>query len=294
MPGMDGIEATKAIRDIGTDYAVNIPIIALTVNAITGSEEMFLSHGFQAFLSKPIDILRLDEVIRRWVRNKELEESMAAQGIFVDGQLLADLQSGIDRRKTNIKLTGLDVNNGIERFGGDAETYMQILHSYTVNTRPLLESIERVGNDKLADYAIIVHGIKGSSRGIFADMIGDSAEHLELAAKSGDFNYVNRHNPTFLNAAWKLIHDIEDMLSDINTESPKPVRDKPDDEALSRLLAACKAYNMDGAAAAMAELDGYQYTSDGGLVEWLQKNVKLTNFKQIVERLSGLTSENAD
>ncbi len=52
MPGMDGIEAKRIIReDIGTDYAKNIPIIALTANAIVGNEEMFLSQGFQDFIS---------------------------------------------------------------------------------------------------------------------------------------------------------------------------------------------------------------------------------------------------
>ncbi|MDR0522776.1 MAG: response regulator, partial [Planctomycetaceae bacterium] len=74
MPGMDGIETTKIIREkIGTEYAENIPIIALTANAILGNEEMFLANGFQAFLSKPIDIMRLDAAIRRWVRDKTQE-----------------------------------------------------------------------------------------------------------------------------------------------------------------------------------------------------------------------------
>jgi CheY-like chemotaxis protein len=69
MPEMDGIETTEAIRGIGTEYAVKIPVIALTANAIQGTEEMFYAHGFQAFLSKPIDIMQLDSVIRKWIRS---------------------------------------------------------------------------------------------------------------------------------------------------------------------------------------------------------------------------------
>jgi signal transduction histidine kinase/CheY-like chemotaxis protein/PAS domain-containing protein len=81
MPGMDGIEATRIIREeIGTDYAENIPIIALTANAIIGNEKMFLSKGFQAFISKPIDKARLDVVLRRWVRNEAKEKKMRAMG----------------------------------------------------------------------------------------------------------------------------------------------------------------------------------------------------------------------
>ncbi|MDR0564751.1 MAG: response regulator [Azoarcus sp.] len=74
MPEIDGIEATRIIREeIGTDYAKNIPIIALTANAIVGNENMFLSKGFQAFLSKPIDIRALDATLDHWVRDKTKE-----------------------------------------------------------------------------------------------------------------------------------------------------------------------------------------------------------------------------
>ncbi|MCL2127199.1 MAG: ATP-binding protein, partial [Treponema sp.] len=70
MPGMDGIEAARIIREeIGTEYAKKIPLIALTANAIVGNEQMFLEKGFQAFLSKPIDMGRLDTIIWQWVRD---------------------------------------------------------------------------------------------------------------------------------------------------------------------------------------------------------------------------------
>ena len=74
MPEMDGIEATRIIREeIGTEYAENIPVIALTANAIVGNEDMFLSRGFQGFISKPIDMAKLDAVLRRWVRDRSRE-----------------------------------------------------------------------------------------------------------------------------------------------------------------------------------------------------------------------------
>jgi PAS domain S-box-containing protein len=74
MPGMDGIEATKLIRALGTKYAENIPIIALTANAIAGNEQMFLDNGFSAFLTKPFNALGLDAIIQQWVRDKEKEK----------------------------------------------------------------------------------------------------------------------------------------------------------------------------------------------------------------------------
>jgi signal transduction histidine kinase/ABC-type amino acid transport substrate-binding protein/ActR/RegA family two-component response regulator len=69
MPEMDGIEATKNIREkIGTDYARTVPIIALTANAIVGNDAMFLENGFQDFVPKPVDMAKLDAVLRRWVK----------------------------------------------------------------------------------------------------------------------------------------------------------------------------------------------------------------------------------
>jgi len=70
MPGMDGIEATQIIRSLDSEYARTVPIISLTANALVGNEQMFLEKGFNAFLSKPINIFKLDSIVKRWVRNK--------------------------------------------------------------------------------------------------------------------------------------------------------------------------------------------------------------------------------
>ena len=290
MPGLDGIEAAEKIREIDTEYALNIPIIALTANAIAGKEEMFINRGFQAFLSKPIDIVRLDDVIMSWVRDEEQEKLLGQQFDGLQGEqdkrVVTDRRSGIDRRKMGIKLAGLDIAKGIERFGGDERSYFSVLRSYAVNTRPLLEAMASVDEDSLAAYAITIHGIKGASRGIYADMIGSFAEKLEAAAKAGDIVFTEKHNKTFLDAAWKLILDIEEMLSGIDEESPKPKRDKPDGDALRRLAAACKAYNMDAMDEIMEEIDSFQYQDDDGLVEWIRENVKRMNLNEIVEKLS--------
>jgi CheY-like chemotaxis protein len=74
MPEMDGMEATKAIRALGTEYAKNIPIIALTANAAAGAEQMFLGNGFNAFLPKPFNATGLDSVIRQWIPDKTKEK----------------------------------------------------------------------------------------------------------------------------------------------------------------------------------------------------------------------------
>jgi signal transduction histidine kinase/CheY-like chemotaxis protein len=66
MPGMDGIDAVRIIRSF-KDRNAEIPIIALTANAVFGAREMFLSSGFNGFLSKPIDSKALAEALLRWL-----------------------------------------------------------------------------------------------------------------------------------------------------------------------------------------------------------------------------------
>jgi signal transduction histidine kinase/CheY-like chemotaxis protein len=68
MPGMDGIEATKIIRDWEEqNNKKHVPIVALTANAVSGMREVFIENGFSDFLAKPIDIAKLDEVIDKWI-----------------------------------------------------------------------------------------------------------------------------------------------------------------------------------------------------------------------------------
>jgi len=70
MPDMDGIETTDILRKTGYKGT----IVALTANAIVGNEEMFLENGFDGFITKPIDIVRLDEIVNKFVRDRHKEK----------------------------------------------------------------------------------------------------------------------------------------------------------------------------------------------------------------------------
>ncbi|MDR0313019.1 MAG: transporter substrate-binding domain-containing protein [Treponema sp.] len=76
MPEMDGIETTLKIRAMGEEdaYYSEVPVIALTANAVSGTKEMFMENGFNDFLSKPIDTVKLDAVLGRWIP-KEKQKS---------------------------------------------------------------------------------------------------------------------------------------------------------------------------------------------------------------------------
>ena len=70
MPGMDGIETTKRIRDLGYDR----PIVALTANAVIGQTGKFLENGFDDYISKPVDVWRLNQLLNNLVRDKHLSK----------------------------------------------------------------------------------------------------------------------------------------------------------------------------------------------------------------------------
>jgi CheY-like chemotaxis protein len=66
MPEMDGMEAARIIRTMERPNA-DVPIVALTANAVSGAKEMFLGNGFTGFLSKPMDRISLAEGLLRWL-----------------------------------------------------------------------------------------------------------------------------------------------------------------------------------------------------------------------------------
>ena len=275
MPEMDGIETTKHLRNLGYKG----PIVALTANALAGQMDMFLNNGFDAFIAKPIDTRQLDSILNKLVRDKrQLESTKAA--LSLNNQAAMYL--------SNKKIDGLDIEKGMKKFGNDENIYLKVLRKYAAGNRSLLGSLEAVNKGNVSEYEISVHGIRGSSFDIFANQIGEKAAGLEAAAKAGDFDYINEHNPGFLETAWKLVNDIEDMLKNIDEQNPKPKKDRPDAAVLSKLLAACEVYSMTEVDEAIAEIDAYQYEADDGLVDWLLEKVDVMQFAEIVNKLSGL------
>ena len=74
MPEMDGIDTTRAIRELGGKFE-KLTIIALTANAVGEVRNLFLEEGLQDFLSKPIDMKALDVIINKWLPVRQHEPS---------------------------------------------------------------------------------------------------------------------------------------------------------------------------------------------------------------------------
>ncbi|MCL1999825.1 MAG: ATP-binding protein [Planctomycetes bacterium] len=286
MPGIDGIEAKDIIREeIGTEYARNIPIIALTANAITGSETIFLNKDFQDFLPKPIDLNRLDRIIRRWIRDKDKEKELPGQN-GVSGADEAGRMDGVDWRELTKEAVELNLRRGIDRVGCDETAYFNALRAYAKSTPGLLEKMPAAAQGDLSAYRIIAHGLKGASGAIGAEKLAGLAEALENAAKEKNREFITANQTAFLAAADKLLREINAIISKIGVMTQKTQKSRPDAARLATLLAAAEAFDLDEVEAILAELAAFEYESGGELVSELAELAGQFDFTRIAEKLS--------
>jgi hypothetical protein len=156
-----------------------------------------------------------------------------------------------------------------------------VIGSFTRNMPKLLETLRDVTESTLSEYAVNVHGAKGSCYGICADEAGRMAEALEISAKSGDFARVLAGNETFIAGAGNLIMQLEALLKSANeieeaADSAKSALPSPARPLLNKLLDASRDYDIDTMQSAMDELDQHSYESEGELISWLKE--QLANF----------------
>jgi CheY-like chemotaxis protein len=292
MPEMDGIEAVRIIRsEIDSDYARTVPIIALTANALAGNEEMFLSHGFNAYISKPIDILQLDVALNTWVRNKQSTETLL-QAEMEQAVLAEGIQDGGPSMLDGLLVDGIDLVRGKERYNNEA-AYLDILRSYYIHTPALLEKLRSLSNKpgglSLAEYTVVIHGLKGSSYGICANIIGKEAEALEGAARAGEFEKVLADNGPFIEQMELLLADMGNLLE--KAASNRGVKQKvpaPDSSLLAKLLDAVKRYKSTVMEDILEELESYEYESGGELITWLREQMDDLEYDAIRGRLEGI------
>jgi CheY-like chemotaxis protein/HPt (histidine-containing phosphotransfer) domain-containing protein len=283
MPVLDGIETVKIIReDIGTEYAKTVPIIALTANAIVGNDKLFLENGFQAFLTKPIDVVKLDAALRQFVRDKQSPETIreAEEGAH-GSDTKKDYDASLKNLLEKTHISGMDIVAGMKRFNDIASVYIGVIKSFTQNMPKLLNTLRNVTEPGLSEYAVTVHGAKGSCYGICADEAGRMAEALEISAKSGDFARVMAGNETFIGNVGNLLPRLEDLVRSADkigeeADSAKNTRPAPDRPLLEKMLEASRDYDIDTMQSVMDELNQYSYESEGELIFWMKE--QLVNF----------------
>lgn len=192
MPYMDGAEATENIRQLEGNYAKNVPIIALTANAIKGVDKQLLKSGMNDYIAKPIKIDQLSAILRKW---------LPASKIFPAGTTLEE----VERREAQVpwnklpqdelleRFEGIDTTTGIRNCAGNIDGYIELLKTYaSSNLINLLNDFYE--KEDMDNYAVTAHSIKGASQSVGALDVADMAYGLERAAKRGDITYIWDHH----------------------------------------------------------------------------------------------------
>jgi CheY-like chemotaxis protein/HPt (histidine-containing phosphotransfer) domain-containing protein len=283
MPGMNGIEAAKGIRSLETEYAKNIPIIALTANAVLGSDAMFYKNGFQDFLSKPIDIMRLDAVLNKWVRDRVSPNHIPESHTDAppSGLITPPTPTG-----GAVTIPGIDDKRVSYLYDGDMEIFLPVLRSYAAHSLNYLDKLRGATEDGLRECVTIAHGIKGASANICAEAVRATAAEMEACARNGDFAKFLALRGPFLEDATRLINDINAWLENYDKSVEKPLLEAPSVDILKELRQSCKAYDMSGIDKAMDALESSNYKSGGDLVEWLREKIDTMEVEDVIARLS--------
>jgi PAS domain S-box-containing protein len=201
MPMMNGVEATLCIRELEnckTDCK-KVPIVALTANAVHGMKQMFLKNGFNDFFAKPIEIVRLNAIIEKWIPK--------------DKQLPADSEDTEKPAVPVFEIAGIDVKKGIEFAGGNVEFYTAILKSFVDNAIQLSKEMkEYLAAENMESYVVCIHAAKSLLGTIGANEVSYAAEPLEYKAQKGDTTYVAQKHPAFSLALENLIDSICEFL----------------------------------------------------------------------------------
>ena len=198
MPGMDGVEAMKRIKQNAQKARKDICIVALTANAISSAREMFISEGFDAFIPKPIDISDLERVLKHVLPRSAVvytrEENNAAEP-----PKLPQSTKAADDEFPELKAGGIDTDAGLKYCRGDKEFYKQLLNEFIKDKKTKTGELKRfLEEENWKDYAIRVHGLKSTSKMIGAGTLSEMARELEMLAKAGDGAMVVKKHPQLM------------------------------------------------------------------------------------------------
>ncbi|MDR2103533.1 MAG: response regulator [Treponema sp.] len=199
MPVMDGIEVTGIIRKMEGEYFRQVPIIALTANAIAGMRETFLQCGFNDYLAKPVEISKLNELMEKWIPQEKRQKP---------GNALPPA-----RPRTLADIEGLDTIQGIMLTGGSEPLYREVLDVYSRDCEERLKMFRKpFDRGELQAFIINVHALKSASASVGAGRVSEKAALLEQAGRNEDLGVIEDTLKGFTGDLEKLVRSIRNVL----------------------------------------------------------------------------------
>jgi len=187
MPAMNGYEAARTIRDPGSKVLNHeVPIIAMTANAMRGDRELCLEAGMNDYVSKPIDPRALAAALARWLPSAEPAGEPGGE----PDRPPAPLRSSDEERST------FDRQEFLGRMMGDEALAREVIEGFLADVPRRLEALRRSfdGGDAQA-VAREAHSIKGAAANVGAESLRQAASQVETAGRAGEFEAVRRLAP---------------------------------------------------------------------------------------------------
>ncbi len=231
MPVMDGVEAMKRIRNDQARNKQIVPIIAFTANAVSSAREMFRREGFDGFVSKPVDRVELERVMRH---------VLPASLVRTDGVGAPDIsQNDIAPAQKPVTVSlidklaslGVDTDKGLYYSQQDPSFYETLILQYLKESDEKKAIIKKaLSSGDLAAYIIQVHSIKSTSKMIGAMDLSESARLLEEAGKSGDTAYIVANHMAMMTVYDRLLDAIREKAPSGNDNNVDETAGSDDDD----------------------------------------------------------------
>ncbi|MCI5730289.1 MAG: ATP-binding protein [Eubacterium sp.] len=274
MPEMDGVETLKRLRKIQIDKNKVFTIVAFTANAVSGARKMFLQEGFDEFVSKPVETMELERILKKVLPKsaiayvEEQERNMTKSEVAEEPDVQKDEMLLLEN-------AGIRTQSGIQYCRGDKEFYGEVLAQFAREAAAKETKIQDFYcQQDMDNYRIQVHALKSASKMIGADELSEMARQVEEAAKNQDVSYITEHQEELLSTYRRVVKKIVDVL-DLGNNSPVQTCVDISREELIRYLGELKesldAYEMDRAESLVSEL--YRTEYKGTSVEELLAHV---------------------
>ena len=200
MPEMSGSEALIELKKLDN---FNTPVVALTADAVNGSEEKYLKEGFVEYLAKPFkkeQIKTLLEKIFGSVKSNKID--WEKEDVYVITDKTVDLNDIISEASDNhnthgnieyLKQSGVDLKSALDLLG-DIDMYNETMKTYKEDSLNRMKKLEIFVREKdMENYAIEVHALKSDSRYLGFNTLADMAFEHEKKSKENDYNYIKDH-----------------------------------------------------------------------------------------------------
>jgi two-component system sensor histidine kinase/response regulator len=172
MPGMDGIETTRALR--GLAHCAKLPIVAMTAHALEGDRQSCLDAGMDDYLTKPIDPDVVAACLSRWIPPQPaVVERVDEEPVEVDLSRLEELAALIP---------GFSPAEAVARLGGDAANLVNLLEVFTHTSEEVARRLrEQLRRGESEDLMRTLHSLRGSASSISLDVVVEGCLELERA-----------------------------------------------------------------------------------------------------------------